>query len=251
MTALPPAVLARPLAHRALHGPGAAENSLEAIRAAATAGYGIEVDVQLTSDGRAVVFHDDSLERMTGRPGRVRDAAAGALAGLPLRGGGTIPLLADALDAAGRAPLLIEVKDQSGDLSDAGIGPLERAVAAALAGHDGPVAVMSFNPHAARALRAAAPGLPVGLTTCAFAPADWPSVPRARLATLRTLPDAADAAFLSHDHRDLASPHLARPREWGLPLLCWTIRTGQEAAAALRRADQITFEGYRPPAAPP
>ncbi len=252
MTApLPPAFLAAPIAHRALHGPGAAENSLEAIRAAAAAGYGIEIDVQRTADGRAVVFHDDALGRLTGRRGRVRDLPAAALAALPLVGGGTIPLLEDALAAAGRAPVLVEVKDQSGDLSAAGTGPLERAVAAALAGHDGPVAAMSFNPHAARALRAAAPALPVGLTTCAFAPADWPGLPPARLAALRALPDAGDAAFLSHDHRDLASPHLAPARARGVPVLCWTIRSPEAAAAALRLADQITFEGYRPGPAPP
>ena len=247
---LPPALLARPIAHRALHGPGAPENSLEAIRAAAAAGYGIEVDVQLTADGRAVVFHDPALERMTAHAGAVRDLDAAALVTLPLRGGGTIPTLEEALAAAGDAPVLIEVKDQSGALSAAGTGPLERAVARAVAAHSGPVAVMSFNPHAAAALRQIAPALPRGLTTCAFAPGDWPGVPAGRLAELRAVdPEAAGAAFVSHDRRDLGA--VAGLRARGVPVLTWTIRSEAEAEAALARADQITFEGYRPALRPP
>ena len=242
---IPPALLARPIAHRALHGPGAPENSLEAIRAAAAAGYGIEIDVQLTADGRAIVFHDPALERMTARAGAVRDLDAAALAALPLRGGGTLPTLEDALAAAGDAPVLIEVKDQSGDLTAAGTGPLERAVARAAAGHRGPIAAMSFNPSSVTILRDLAPALPRGLVTCAFAPEDWPGVPAGRLAELRAVdPEAAGAAFVSHDRRDLDA--VAGLRASGLPVLTWTIRSPAEAAVALRRADQITFEGYRP-----
>ena len=243
----PTALLARPIAHRGLHGPGAPENSREAIRAAAEAGYGIEIDVQLTADGRAAVFHDATLDRMTARTGRIRDLPAAELAAIPLAGGGTIPMLEDALAAAGAAPVLIEVKDQSGDLSAAGVGPLEAAVARAAAAHGGPVAVMSFNPHAVQALRYLAPDLPRGLTTCAFAPEDWPGVPPERLADLRAMAalDPAGAAFVSHDRRDL--PAAAPLRARGLPVLTWTVRSPAEAAAALRHADQITFEGFRPP----
>ena len=48
-------------AHRGLHGEGRAENSLSGFRAAVDAGYGIELDVRLSSDGELVVFHDDIL----------------------------------------------------------------------------------------------------------------------------------------------------------------------------------------------
>ena len=69
---LPPAFLARPSTHRAyqdLHK-GRPENSRAAIRAAIEAGYGIEIDVQLTADGQAMVFHDSDLARLTGAHGR-------------------------------------------------------------------------------------------------------------------------------------------------------------------------------------
>ena len=115
---------------------------------------------------------------------------------------------------AGRAPLLIEIKDQDGALGP-GVGPLEARVAELLGGYAGPVALMSFNPYSVAALAAAAPGRPRGLTTCAFDGADW-SLPDYRRAELANLTDAerTGAAFVSHDRRDLANPPspVSRPR---------------------------------------
>ena len=64
---LHPHFLTLPLAHRTLHdlGQGRPENSIEGARAAITAGYGMEIDVQLSKDGCAMVFHDDVLDRLT------------------------------------------------------------------------------------------------------------------------------------------------------------------------------------------
>ena len=52
-------------AHRGLHGMGVPENSLLAFRGAVEAGYGIELDLQLSRDGEVMVFHDYNLDRMT------------------------------------------------------------------------------------------------------------------------------------------------------------------------------------------
>lgn len=88
-TPLPAAFLAAPLAHRALHsiGAGRPENSRAAVRAAIAAGYGIEIDLQLSRDGVAMVFHDETLERLTPRSGWLRDLTAAELAAIPLSGG--------------------------------------------------------------------------------------------------------------------------------------------------------------------
>ena len=59
------------LAHRGLHGEGAAENSMTAFRRAKEAGFGVELDVRLSKDGELVVFHDDTLTRVAGVEGRV------------------------------------------------------------------------------------------------------------------------------------------------------------------------------------
>jgi hypothetical protein len=150
MTALADAFLAVPLAHRALHDVADArpENSRAAVRAAVAAGYGIEIDLQASRDGAAMVFHDYDLGRLTPETGPLRQHDAAQLARIPLTGGKEgIPDLPEILGlVAGRVPLLIELKDQHGGMGQTD-GTLEAATAVALAGYAGPVAVMSFNPH--------------------------------------------------------------------------------------------------------
>ena len=65
----------RNFAHRGLHSRDrkVPENSLKAFELASAAGYGMELDVQLTRDGQVVVFHDDTLGRVCGVEGRVDD----------------------------------------------------------------------------------------------------------------------------------------------------------------------------------
>jgi len=122
-----------PVAHRGLWAPGGApENSLAAFEAAAEAGYGIELDVQLSADGEAMVFHDDTLERMAGALGRIAERTVTDLGELAL--GGTaerIPTLRETLALVGRRALvLIELKTPAG-----AVGPLEQRVHEILIDH--------------------------------------------------------------------------------------------------------------------
>lgn len=251
---LPAAFLGVPIAHRGLHdrARGVIENSRAAARAAVAGGFGIECDIQASADGEALVFHDDVLERLTGRAGAVRERAAADLAAIPLAGaagGETIPTLAEFLDlVAGRVPLLIEVKDQSHALGPE-VGPLERRIAALLEGYEGPVALMSFNPHSVAALAEAAPEVPRGLTSCAFDAAEWhiDAARRAHLAALADF-DPLGCGFVSHDRSDLANPAVVALKDRGVPILTWTIRSAAAEAVARRIADNVTFEGYRPAA---
>ncbi|MBN9888806.1 glycerophosphodiester phosphodiesterase family protein [Salipiger abyssi] len=249
MPTLPAAFLDRPIAHRALHdaASGRPENSVEAIGAAVAAGYGIEIDLQLSSDGEAMVFHDYDLARLTAQSGPVRQRSAAELGTIALRHGQAgIPTLAEVLAlVAGKAPLLIEFKDQDGAMGP-DVGALERAAVAALSGYDGPVALMSFNPHSVAALARLAPDLPRGLTTCAFTAEDYPTLPPATRERLRGIPDfeRTGASFISHHWRDLDNPRVTALRAAGTPVLCWTIRTPAEEAQARKVAQNITFEGY-------
>lgn len=245
---LPDSFFARPFAHRALHDGARAENSLEAVKAAFEAGYGIEIDIQPSKDGVPMVFHDYDLARLTGRKGPIAQREASELGDIALTGGGgTIPTLKQVLDAvAGRVPLLIEIKDQDGALGPS-VGPLELAVCAVLETYKGDVALMSFNPHSVAACQTHAPDIPRGITTCPYPPQDWPTVPEATRATLRDIPDfdRVGACFISHQHDDLASPHVAKLKARGVPVFCWTIRSPEAEAKARQIADNITFEGYR------
>ena len=246
---LPRVFTDRPIAHRALHdiAQGRPENSRAAVRAAVMAGYGIEIDLQMSRDGVAMVFHDYDLGRLTPETGALRQRDAAALSAIPLRHGDEgIPTLTAVLaEVGGRVPLLIEVKDQDGAMG-ASVGALEEAAAEALKGYAGPVALMSFNPHSVAACARLAPDLPRGRTTCGYAAGDWPTLPAATRDRLRDIPDFDDvgASFISHNRRDLANPAVARLKARGVPVLCWTIRSPEEEAAARQVADGITFEGY-------
>ena len=252
---LPPAFLSTPIAHRAYHdvSQGRPENSRAAIRAAIAAGYGIEIDLQLSRDGVPMVFHDETLERLTPRDGWLCDLTAAELADIPLTGGDEgIPTLAEVLAlVAGRVPLLIELKDQTLRMAETD-GRLEQATAAVLATYQGPVAVMSFNPHCIARMAALAPGLPRGLTTSAYDPDDWHPLAPEICDRLRPIPDydRTLSSFISHEHADLARPRVAELAAQGAAILCWTIKSPEQESAARRIAQNITFEQYAatPPA---
>ncbi|WP_298428972.1 glycerophosphodiester phosphodiesterase family protein [uncultured Jannaschia sp.] len=239
------------IAHRALHDrrDGRPENSRAAIRAALDRGYAIEIDIQPASDGVAMVFHDAVLDRLTDATGPVAGHTADDLGRTRLRGGADgIPTLAEVLAMVdGAVPLLIEVKDQDGEMGP-NVGPLEDAVIDALHGYGGEVAVMSFNPHAVAHLAERAPDLPRGLTTSAFDPAHWPELGAATRDRLRAMPDLdrVGAQFISHEAAALDMPEVARVRATGRSILCWTVRSATAEATALRIADGVTFEGYLP-----
>jgi glycerophosphoryl diester phosphodiesterase len=246
---LHPDFLTRPIAHRAYHdrAQGRPENSRAAVRAAIEAGYGIEIDLQPSSDGVPMVFHDEWLDRLTDETGPINARSAADLGRIMLKHGDEgIPTLAEILEiVGGRVPLVIEIKDQDGQMGD-GIGPLEEATARVLAGYDGPVAVMSFNPHSVAAMARLAPGLPRGLITSAWDHADWFPVAPAVCDRLRKIPDYAmsGACFISHEAHDLNRPRVAELKAEGAAVLCWTIRSPEQEAEARRIAQNVTFEGY-------
>lgn len=246
---LDPAFLRNPLAHRTLHdtSAGRPENSLSGAQAAIDLGYGIEIDLQLSSDGQAMVFHDDELDRLTHQTGPLRDRTAAELSRITLRHGAEpIPSLRSFLDTvSGRVPLLIELKDQSGCL-----GPEDGALAAdtadALKDYAGPVALMSFNPHSVAACHYHAPHITRGLTTETIDRANWPGATPERCAELTGIPDydRLGCCFISHNHRHLDTPRVADLRAKGAAILCWTVRSDEEEAQARRIAHNITFETY-------
>ena len=248
---LPSSFYRIPFAHRGLHdvNDGRPENSRAAIRAAIAAGYGVEVDVQLTADGAAVVFHDYALERLTGTAGVVRLRDAAALAATRLKGSDEgIPGLPEVLTLiAGKAPLLIELKDQDGAMGP-DIGALETATADALAGYDGDVAVMSFNPHSIARMRDLMPDVPRGIVTSAYRYEDWP-LARSVCDRLREVPDyeSVAATFISHEVDALSRPRVAEIKAKGAMICCWTVRSAAQEAKARQVADNITFEGYEAP----
>jgi glycerophosphoryl diester phosphodiesterase len=213
-------------AHRGWHGEGRVENSWSACKAAAEAGLGIELDVQETADGQAIVFHDATLERLTASTGPVRARGEVELTQIGFREGReTLCRLGEVLViVAGRVPVLIEAKSEK-NRSPVG---LCRAIARALNWYGGPCAVMSFDPRVPRWFRRHAPQVVRGLVV---SEKDSGRL-RRRLGLW-----AARPQFLAYDVRDLPSPFAAAQRARGLPLLTWTVSDKARLATARAFAD--------------
>jgi glycerophosphoryl diester phosphodiesterase len=241
---------ARPFAHRGLHDAahGVIENTAGAVRAALVAGYGIEVDLQISADGEAMVHHDATLGRLTEGTERIDQMTAAALQRVAFRDSGermmTLGELCDVV--AGRAPLLLEMKSRfDGDQR------LPLRAAAVLAGYRGPAAPMSFDPAQLRLLRQKAPHLLRGIVAAKYRPHPyWDQMPLLLRYGMEFLFPTAltgrpDFVAYSVDNLPAIAPALAR-HALCLPVLTWVVRSEAERARALRFADQIIFEGFRP-----
>lgn len=147
----------RNFAHRGLHSPDQhiPENSLSAFGMAADAGYGMELDVQLSRDGQVVVFHDDDLKRACGREARVSELTWPELSTLSLFGTGErIPLFSQVLDlVSGRTPLIVELK------SGVQYRDLCRKTLRLLRDYSGDACIESFDPRIVMWFRFHAPEL--------------------------------------------------------------------------------------------
>lgn len=240
---------ARPIAHRGLHDAarGLIENTAGAVSAAIAAGYGIEVDVQLSGDGEAMVYHDAVLGRLTEGEARLDRSSAAELKRVPFRDSSermmTLGELCDLVDR--RTTILIELKSRfDGDVR------LANRVAEILTGYTGPAAPMSFDPAQTKALRHKAPKLVCGIVAAKYRPHPyWDLMPawmRLGMGYLLTVL-IAQPQFVAYAAADLPAwaPIFAR-RVLGLPLLAWTIHSDAERQHALRFADQIIFEGFQP-----
>jgi len=240
---------ARPIAHRGLHdrARGVIENSIAAARAAVAHGYAIECDVQDTADGEVVVFHDHTLERLTGASGAVQQMSLSRMTSLQLTDSReNVPSLPDFLSAiAGRTPLVLEIKSRfDGDQT------LTRRTLAILASYEGPVAIKSFDPAVVALLRDLAPERTRGIVAQSrYEHPGWAGIPeteRHEMENLlhfpRTMPD-----FVSWHVGDLpcAAPFLCRQLAQ-IPVMTWTVRDPQTAMKGLAHADQIVFEGFIP-----
>ena len=225
-------------AHRGLHLAGVPENSLAAFRAAMARGMGIECDVQLSSDARAMVFHDFDLDRLTAESGAVALRTAEELAGIGLTGADEqIPTLRQMLDlVAGKAPLLIEIKSRRGSFAPS--EQLCRAVAQDLQGYEGPHAIMSFDPRVVRWFADHAPDCTRGLVMTEEHDRGLVGSLRRHLFLWRARPQ-----FMAYDVRDLPSAFAASQRARGLPVLTWTVRSPELRERAALHADAPIAEG--------
>lgn len=232
-------------AHRGLHDQagGAPENSLEAFRRAVEAGYGIELDVQLTKDGKLIVHHDGSLKRVCGVDRKICETTYQELCAIPLPDGSRVPLLSEVLALVdGRVPLIVEVKQDGGAIKNAA------ATLALLRGYAGPYCVESFHPLAVRYFCKNAPhivrgqlamGMPYREARIGFGA--WLAL-RALMVNCLGRPHFV-AYSVPNDHT--VSMWLMK-RLFKPLLAAWTIRDQQTLDRALAEYDYPIFEGFTP-----
>lgn len=237
-----------PIAHRGLHRAedGIIENSASAVRAALERHYGVEVDVVLSADGEAMVFHDSALERLTDAHGLVRARSAAELKGIALRGSADrLWTLGELLQFVnGRVPLVVEIKsDWDGDCR------LTLRVIEVLAGYQGHALVKSFDPVVVRYLRQQASHLPRGIIGCSYKDEYWNFLSAVQRFSNRNLLHwpATRPHAISWDVKDLQRGSLQFMRRFfGVPAITWTVRTESDQARAALFADQMVFEEFLP-----
>ncbi|MBV8696965.1 glycerophosphodiester phosphodiesterase [Bradyrhizobium sp.] len=240
---------ARPVAHRGLHdvARGVVENMPGAIDAAIAGRFAIEVDIQLTGDGEAMVHHDEALGRLTDGSGKLIDKTAAELKAVAFKDTGErMMTLADlCARVAGRVPLVIEVKSHfDGDRR------LVKRMAEVLEGYSGPAVGMSFDPDKVLALRETMPKLLRGIVAQRrYDNGYWAELTSAQRASMLHLRHGfrTEPHFIAFwiDQLPAPAPWIAR-NIFGCPLLAWTVRTEGQRARAVRFADQMIFEGFLP-----
>ena len=240
---------ARPIAHRGLHdvANGIIENTGPAVSEAISAGYAIEVDLRLSADGEAMVFHDSTLDRLTEEHGPVSARASSALKWVRFKGTEARMMTLGELLAQveGQVPLFLEIKSQWDN-----VGPLEQRVAQLEGAYEGPVAVMSFDSKSLSASQQLAPTFSSRLSpNLVPATYSWSGLGTGRRFIMRHLLASLGVKphFIAYDINGLPSfaPLFARYL-LAMPLLIWTVRTPAQRRKAKWLADAIIFEGFRP-----
>ena len=227
-------------AHRGLHKRSKAipENSLAAFDAAASYGYGIELDVQLSSDGQVVVFHDDTLNRVCGVDARVDEKTYDELSKMSLCGTEqTIPLFTDVLRCVrGRSALIVELKNGKSNEE------LCQKTYDILKNYSGDYCIESFNPFIVRWFRKNAPEVFRGQLACPPEDYDGAVHPVAAFLLGNTLLN-----FLSRPqfiaYKIVPKPLTVRLAEsMGAMKVCWTSHEWVNE----KENDAVIFEYYKP-----
>lgn len=231
-------MLMRKFAHRGLHDENAPENTLAAYSLAIEGGYGIEIDVRLTSDKVPVVFHDPTLQRMFGVDKKVSELTLEELKEYTFPGTKEkIPTFAETLELVGdRAPLLIELKGEDADMEVCG------AVADMLDAYSGVFAIQSFNPLHLRWMKQHRPQFVRGQLASKRNAEINPFLSFALSQMLLNFLSRPDFASYNHKYR---TPALGIFNLFGAPRFAWTLRDAETEEKVKARFDNVIFENYK------
>ncbi len=210
------------IAHRGLWNEILPENSMGAFQRCIDEGVAIELDVHLLKDGTLVVFHDDSLYRMTGVNRRLKDCTYDEIKSLPLKGTEfTIPKFRDVLSLiSGKVLLDIEIK------TDVKSFEICKLLAQELDRYEGDFIIKSFSPFHIAWFRFKRPAFTRGLLVSSLKDAKLPGFVKWLFHTMK-FNFLAKPQFIAYDYRDLPDERISKLYEKGMPIYLWTIRDGE------------------------
>ncbi len=233
-------------AHRGLHDRDIPENSLTAFHLAREQGYGVELDVQMTKDGRLVVFHDGSLKRMCDVDGKLKNYTYAELSELRLKDTDEkIPLFSEVLDTLGDMDLICEIKGDNGvrnyELCEKAYNELQD--------YKGRYCVESFSPFLVRWFKKNHPEIIRGQLSCSFSDSEHMNpILKFMMSNLMTniisRPD-----FVAYNHEDVHNPGFRLVKKLYRPfLVAWTARGEKQQDHAGKTFDSVIFEKDPPKA---
>ena len=229
------------VAHRGLfNNVDIPENSIPAFVEARENNFGIEMDVQMSSDGVLVVFHDDSLKRMTGADGLVCEKTFEELRKLRLLDTDCqIPTFEEFLQAAGGVNLVVEIKTHKN------IGELEQKVVDALANYQGNYCIESFNPYIVRWFKVHAPHIIRGQLATDLKNtkmAKW----KVWLLKHLKLCKWNGSQFIAYDAEYITKVKEVKRFGKKIPIVCWTIKSQEQYDNLKDHFENIIFDSFMP-----
>ncbi len=231
------------IAHRGLYDNiTIPENSLVAAQNAVDNNYGMELDVQMTSDGVLCVFHDDTLDRMTGKSGMIENMTWEQIKDITLLDTThTIPTMQQWLDTvAGKSPMVIEIK------SHKDIGNLENKLVDMLSHYSGEFVLESFNPFIVRWLRVNHPHLVTGQLSELYQDVKTLSpFTRWLLRNLMFL-HYSKAQFVAYDITATAKLQKLQRIRKKMPLIVWTAKSQAQHDSTRHLYDNMIFDSFVP-----
>ncbi len=232
------------IAHRGLHDDERPENSLAAFQNAIDKGYAIELDVREIADGTIVVFHDDTLGRMTGADGFINNYTYDDIKDLTLASSKEhIPTFEETLALInGQVPVLVEIKNY-------GKVGFEKNVWKILSKYKGEYAVQSFNPYSLEWFKLNAPHVTRGQLACFFKSdntKDYNVGFFKRFVLKRMLLNkrVSEPHFISYQVEDVPNRYVKKYKD--LPLLVWAVRNEETYNRVKKYVDNIIFDGFIP-----
>ncbi len=228
------------IAHRGMHdiNKGIPENTIEAFKQAIKHHYLIEFDLHVLKDGNVVVFHDDTLKRMTGVDKKIKDTTYEEIKDLKLLNTNHhIPLFQDVLEVIdGKSGIIIELKH------DVSCGILEKRTMEILKNYSGKFAIKSFSPLTVYWFKKHYPNIIRGQLSYGFHTYRGNFIKKYVLKNMLfnciTKPD-----FISYGIDSLPNKRVTKLRKKKL-VLGWTIRTHEDLLKMKKYCDNYICENF-------